>query len=96
MALGAEGTVGWLPAKLWAGGGQANSGYLPQQKKEGMQAFSGQLRILPVSRQVDTALLSGKCLGSRQLQDLPYFHVYNAHCSAQIFEGKIKMCIIHG
>ena len=27
---------------------------------------------------------------------LLYFALYNVHFSAQIFEGKIRMCIIHG
>ena len=29
-------------------------------------------------------------------EDLPYFAVYNVHCFAQIFEGKIRIRIIHG
>ena len=29
-------------------------------------------------------------------RDKPYFAVYNAHFFAQIFEGKIRMHIIHG
>ena len=28
-------------------------------------------------------------------EEMPYFAVYNAHFFAQMFAGKIKMCIIH-
>ena len=33
---------------------------------------------------------------AREKQRVIIFSVYNAHFFAQIFEGKIRMCIIHG
>ena len=29
-------------------------------------------------------------------KDIPYFALYHVHFFAQIFEGKIRMCITHG
>ena len=46
----------------------------------------------PQSR-VSLFLLSAQ---ETDIEMLPYFAVYHAHFSAQISEGRIRMCIIHG
>ena len=41
-------------------------------------------------------VLGLECAGGRLFSKVPYFVEYNVHLFAHIFEGKIRMFIIHG